>query len=561
VAAQLLELDAAKVATLSDPQKAAAQLLKAPLEAWVDAAGAGEERQASTSAAPLLCGSGRVGDCSPCAASGPLPRPKRRVSIPSLLPSLQLVILLDALDEGDPLEEQLGAAEGQKQTGVRACANRVFRLLATELQALPPCVRFLVTTRPDAVGGSVLSALDIVFRDAGGVAHMQLGQLYSAARLAAVASADGGEKPCGEVLVLRAVVVGCPEAAPRAGTAESEPAGGLEQLYAAYGRVFDAVSASKAQPAAAAPAAQPVGLLPAGVKRLVDVLLAAQEPLPLSLLASLGLDEALLPQLPGWGCLFFTQEHRVYLLRESCAAAERPLWQWHAQGWYRHIATRGLRGAKRLPLSPVPPQPSVRRPCPADKSLADWLMDSGASQRHAADLQAGHRFLTQQLLQLVVRAQGGSGNGLAAAYVQQYLAQHAVACGDVPALEELVTSFGFLADVFRVGHGSKLVGDLASAALDGASFTSSELLRDAQRWLLAEQAALTGLGPKATSKAVVQSALKACPQGGPLQAAARREIYVRAALAAGQQPWDCRLVLGRVARAWGQLVSTLKVGF
>lgn len=50
--------------------------------------------------------------------------------------------------------------------------------------------------------------------------------------------------------------------------------------------------------------------------QLLQVLLAAQEPLPQSLLQQMGLDEAL-QQLPGYGVLFFAAEHHVYLLHKS----------------------------------------------------------------------------------------------------------------------------------------------------------------------------------------------------------------------------------------------------
>jgi hypothetical protein len=191
---------------------------------------------------------------------------------------------------------------------------------------------------------------------------------------------------------------------------------------------------------------------------------------------------------------------------------------------------------------------------PADKSLADWLMDARASKHHAADLQAGHRLLTQRLLQLVVRA-GGGGNGLAASYAQQYLAGHAAACRDMQALEQLVCSCGFLADVFRAGHGSKLVGDLAGLGHEGMP----QAVTDGQRWLLAEQAALNGLQGEVTAKAVAWNAVRACPQGSPVLLAARQEFCVRAATAAGQQPWDCRQVLGG-HKSWGALRSALAVG-
>jgi hypothetical protein len=192
---------------------------------------------------------------------------------------------------------------------------------------------------------------------------------------------------------------------------------------------------------------------------------------------------------------------------------------------------------------------------PADKSLADWLMDASASKHYAADLQAGHRHLTQRLTQLVVKAPSG-GSGLAAAYAQQYLAQHAAACGDMPALEQLVTAFGFLADVFRAGHGSKLVSDVAGLGLEGVP----ELVRDAQRWLLAEQAELSSrAGNDGAAKAFAWTVVQTSPQGSPLLLAARQEVYVKAAIAAGQEPWDCTRVLGG-KEEWGALWTVLKVG-
>ena len=154
---------------------------------------------------------------------------------------------------------------------------------------------------------------------------------------------------------------------------------------------------------------------------------------------------------------------------------------------------------------------------------------------------------------MVIRAEGG-GNGLAASYAYQYLAGHAAACEDVQALEQLVVGFGFLANVFKAGHGSALVRDVASMGVKGAS----ALVKDAQRWLLAQQAALNGLGAGASAKAVAWTVVQSCPQGSPVLSAARQEFYVRSALASGQQPWDCRLVLGGKQR-WGAIWSVLQV--
>ncbi len=154
--------------------------------------------------------------------------------------------------------------------------------------------------------------MDAVFREAGGVQHMQLARLSrGTARLAA--EADGAAELDGQVLVLQAVVSGCQEAVGLSSWENAATAGqGVKQLYAAYGRVFDAAACKDD----AQQATKELVSLATGVKLLVGVLLAAREPLPLSLLQSLGLDAALLRRLPGWGCLFFTQEHHVYLLRE-----------------------------------------------------------------------------------------------------------------------------------------------------------------------------------------------------------------------------------------------------
>ena len=52
------------------------------------------------------------------------------------------------------------------------------------------------------------------------------------------------------------------------------------------------------------------------VKLLINVILAAQEPLSNAMLEQLGM-ASWLPSLPGWGCLFYNADHRVYLLHKS----------------------------------------------------------------------------------------------------------------------------------------------------------------------------------------------------------------------------------------------------
>ncbi|KAG2423194.1 hypothetical protein HXX76_010962 [Chlamydomonas incerta] len=122
-----------------------------------------------------------------------------------------VVIVLDALDEADPvvpfsaaLAAGGGAGGGASTvldgTGVGAGAasggrcpvlvgNRALQLLTTQLQRLPGCVRFFVTTRPDAASGQVVAALERTFAGQGGAAFLQPAQLVRAVAQAAPAAA------------------------------------------------------------------------------------------------------------------------------------------------------------------------------------------------------------------------------------------------------------------------------------------------------------------------------------------------------------------------------------
>ena len=74
----------------------------------------------------------------------------------------------------------------------------------------------------------------------------------------------------------------------------------LAAVYMAYSQVFSSCQQS----------ATPE------VKVLINVILAAQEPLSNATLEQLGM-ASWLPSLPGWGCLFYNADHRVYLLHKS----------------------------------------------------------------------------------------------------------------------------------------------------------------------------------------------------------------------------------------------------
>jgi hypothetical protein len=78
-----------------------------------------------------------------------------------------VVILLDALDEADPPEQQRPGFDASK--GIQAVGNKALRiLLAFLVPQLPKNVRFIITTRPAAVLGGIRAVLDRAFKSDGG---------------------------------------------------------------------------------------------------------------------------------------------------------------------------------------------------------------------------------------------------------------------------------------------------------------------------------------------------------------------------------------------------------
>ncbi|PNH07129.1 Vegetative incompatibility protein HET-E-1 [Tetrabaena socialis] len=135
---------------------------------------------------------------------------------------------------------------------------------------------------------------------------------------------------------------------------------------------------------------------------------------------------------------------------------------------------------------------------PLHKSLSDYLTDARSSGPHAVDVAAGHALLAAQLLSSV----GGGGGGPPSTYTLKYLVRHLVAAHDMPALEELLSrNHEFLAAVFAHGHGHTLIRDALHAQ------QPSPLLRDCQRWLLAQQHELAN----ATTVASVRASMLRCP--------------------------------------------------
>ena len=75
-----------------------------------------------------------------------------------------MLILVDALDEGDPPEQQVMGFKGGVAAGGNKALALIVRLLADKL---PHNVKFLFTTRPDAACGGIQDILARAFPDDG----------------------------------------------------------------------------------------------------------------------------------------------------------------------------------------------------------------------------------------------------------------------------------------------------------------------------------------------------------------------------------------------------------
>jgi hypothetical protein len=123
-------------------------------------------------------------------------------SCPSPPPPLpQVVLLLDALDEADPPEEQL-AANGGPPACPTICGNKALQLLVKHLARLPDCVRFVVTTRPEAAWGQVLRCLQRTFargrEGGGGGTVLPVSSLLNVRETASAAEAGGRRSGSGK---------------------------------------------------------------------------------------------------------------------------------------------------------------------------------------------------------------------------------------------------------------------------------------------------------------------------------------------------------------------------
>ncbi|KAG2489809.1 hypothetical protein HYH03_011758 [Edaphochlamys debaryana] len=486
----ILALDVVAVAQLSDVEEAFVMLLLGPLQDLAKRAEAQAQAQAQGQAQP-----------------GPLPA--------------QLVLLLDALDEADPLSAQMGGVAKSQYPAV--VGNKALQLLARQLSRLPPFVRFIVTTRPDASSGQVIPCLRRTFggQRGGGqggeaVTLLRPGELRRATAPPANGPGEGsGSKSKSGVMVFytaREAALAATATPDRGRGSSGEgngvpgPSGGrqdpvaarlpqpdeptIQGVYDMYGRTFGARLGRLPEDAAAR------------VRDLLCVLLAAKEPLTQAFLTQLGLGDAV-PLLPGSPTLFFVDEHRVYTLH---------------------------------------------------KSVADWLASPAHSSPFAADALRGHELIGL----LLARTWRDSQGPYALRYALAHLAAAArpaasSASASAPpssssagspaaesALDSLLTDFGFLHALARGGCLPQAITAL------GAMASGTAASGDALQLMRGHQNELSAMG---SDYDMAWHALRTVPYTSPV---------FRGAVARGRPPWVTSRVLPASASGWRAEQADLK---
>ncbi len=209
-----------------------------------------------------------------------------------------LFILFDALDEADPTTPASVTIHGTTFQPVVPCGNKVLQLIKEHLCRLPPSVRFIFTTRPDALSNQLLLVLRSSFPGMPELKPFQLRATQSSASDSVATSQDN------QVMVFNAVL-GCVTDLPlkqqlvanntitsSSSSSSSSSSNAIKGTYAAYQAVFELAARGRTHEEA-----QLVG-------RLLQVMLAAQEPVSMLVLHQLGLMPAL-GMLPGIGTLFY----------------------------------------------------------------------------------------------------------------------------------------------------------------------------------------------------------------------------------------------------------------
>ncbi|GFR51163.1 hypothetical protein Agub_g13520, partial [Astrephomene gubernaculifera] len=339
----------------------------------------------------------------------------------------------------------------------------------------------------------------------------------------------------------------------------------LAALHEVYGKVFrrayDTYSSSERS----------------AVCRLLEVLLAAQEPLPQSLVAALGLGGAV-GLLPGWGVLFYVDEHHLFTLHKSladwllldaatgsgsaaaaAAASSSSAAPAAAQGVGGGAATHAPAGGAGLQYThdQRPSTPSGG----GGRSIFSRFHGGGtggggggagrevvrAAEAAAAanpaqprscfslDLCKGHLMLGRYLASTRLSSPSP--------YCLKYLVAHLASAGPPasPLLDDVLAGFAFVQAAFAAGFGAHIIRAL------GFMSHATRLSRDVLRWLRAKQ---HDIAASPTLETVV---------GTALMSPTRTELY-KAALNASRQSGGGWMTRGSVPpyEVWPADLAVLK---
>ncbi|KAG2427876.1 hypothetical protein HXX76_012196 [Chlamydomonas incerta] len=568
---------------LTDPVKAFQLLLQHPLSyhgRMLHAAKEAADEKAHQAAKAAEAAAAVVShDEAAAAAAAATEAAAEAAAATEALAQLDLVVLLDGLDEADPLLEQLqlhrreqaaqlqpstagggiqpaAAGSGATAAGSAAAAavpdvyptafgNPALHLLTTLLSQLPTWVRFVVTTRPEAACGQVLPSLERTFKPHGGVRLLRPHQLVAApastsrgggdsssesdaaggqgssaaAKDAASAQDSGGTGPDGgSGGGGGSVMVYATVAAgclPPGSPAASLAAPSLPDLYRLYGSVFYDAWRRLESDA-----------VRREVQDLLGVVLAAQEPLSHSLLQQMGLGHVI-PSLPGYPHLFYVDEHHLHTIHKSLA-------DWMAGGGGGGGgggSNAGGGGAQVVAAADKGTEQAQQQRFAHPDVLAAHLRlgTALAAARHTAA--AAPPYLIKYLIHHLAAAAGSD----AAGSIHADLSAPAGAVGDGPRpvaarvdpavalLDEVLADFKLLELALARGRGPAIAESLGSMRRHTA------LSNDVLRWLSAHMQAL-----QANPKSVLESAQANCPLISRLY---------RAAVAAAGTPWVPRLVV------------------
>ncbi|PNH06904.1 WD repeat domain-containing protein, partial [Tetrabaena socialis] len=488
-------------------------------------------------------------------------------------PLVPLVLLIDALDEADPSELQLAISNGGKPTCPKACGNLALQLVTNQLHRLPPFVRFIFTTRPDAAAGQVLPCLVRTFPDS--VLHLSptahqwvrshltehspwpsIQVAISARTPWAVDRTGASSSRQGGVLVYHTAVAAC-QGGDMLPPVPHDPQ--LEDVYAVYGRVFEAAYAQygNGNHPGREKAQQLVG-------DLLAVLMAAKEPLSQSFLQQLCLGDAI-PLLPGYPTLFLVDEHHLYLVHKSLGdwLLDPTISSDFAARVHHGHALIGLHLARLWrPQETATPSVSTSEshmqgtklqqqeqqqvPRAASGSRAGFRNGNNSKQEHGQreySMYGGSSF-SPYLLKYMVAHLANAADAAAATAGGHSGGRDGSSAGAAPStpaavLDLLLQDFGFLAAALKAGHGPAIIGTLGYMKMHtGWSY-------EALRWLRSDLYNLVGksaaeLAERAVITVPVNTKMyqlvvsKACP------------------------PWRTRLVLPMMAGNWPICKAVLK---